>query len=211
MPSAKPAGGLASCNEIATVRIEFEDIDPLIWRVIEAPTSMTLKTLHDAIQQLMGWSDCHLWEFSDGQYRYCPPAALDMDWADKPGQKAESVRLRDICRRKQTVLSYVYDFGDDWRMRVIVTDIRQGDPDTDYPCYLGGERAAPPEDCGGVPGFYDLLEACNDPTHPDHEEMREWLGERDPHHFDALPIKQGLARIAKQQNTARKRLRRKAT
>ena len=60
MPSAKPAEGLASFNEIATVRIEFEDIDPLIWRMIEAPTSMTLKTLHDVIQQLMGWSDCHL-------------------------------------------------------------------------------------------------------------------------------------------------------
>lgn len=134
-----------------------------------------------------------------------------MDWADKPGQKAESVRLRDICRQKQTVLGYAYDFGDDWRMRVIVTDIRQGDPDTDYPRYLGGERAAPPEDCGGVPGFYELLEACNDPKHPDHEEMREWLDGRDLHNFDELPIKYGLARIAKRRNTAQKRLRRKAT
>jgi len=210
MPPAKPAEGLESFNEIATIRVELEDIEPPIWREMEAPTSMTLKALHETIQQLMGWCDYHLWEFSDENYRYIPPVD-DMDWGDKPCRKAGSVRLRDICKDDKTVLTYVYDFGDDWRMNVSVTDIRQGDPDTSYPRYLGGERAAPPEDCGGVPGFYELLDAYGDPEHPDHEEVREWLDERDPHFFDELPIKYALLRIANRRNAARKRLRPKAT
>ena len=52
-PRKKPAEGFDSFNEIATIRIELEDSDPLIWRAIEAPTSMTLKALHETIQQLM--------------------------------------------------------------------------------------------------------------------------------------------------------------
>jgi len=65
MPPAKPAEGFERFNEIATIRVELEDIEPLIWREMEAPTSMTLKALHETIQQLMGWCDYHLWEFSD--------------------------------------------------------------------------------------------------------------------------------------------------
>ena len=210
MSPAKPAEGFASFNEIVTIRIEFEDIKPLIWRMIEAPTSMTLQALHETIQHLMDWHNCHLWEFSDRKYLYCP-STDQMDEGDKPCRKAEWARLRDICKGKKTVLRYVYDFGDDWRMRVIITDIRQGDADTDYPRYLGGERAAPPEDCGGVPGFYELLEAYHDPKHPDHEEIREWLGEYGPDSFDVLPIKYGLSRVARRRNSARKRLRRPAT
>ena len=49
-----------SLNEIATVRIELLDTDPLIWRKVEAPTSITLKVLHDIVQAVMGWFDYHL-------------------------------------------------------------------------------------------------------------------------------------------------------
>jgi len=209
MTKKRSSEGFESFNEIATIRVEMEDIEPLIRREMEAPTSMTLKALHETIQALMGWCDYHLWEFSDAENRYIPPVS-DMDWGDKPCRKAETVRLRDICKEKTTVLSYTYDFGDDWRMRVIITDIRQGDPDSGYPRYLGGERAAPPEDCGGVPGFYELLDAYDDPKHPNHEEVREWLDERDPHFFDELPIKYALSRIANRRNAAAKRLKPKA-
>lgn len=205
-PIKTPAEGFDGFNEIATIRIELEDSDPPIWRAIEAPTSMTLKALHETIQQLMGWFDYHLWEFSDKNHRYVPP--MVEDWGDKPCRKAGSVRLRDICERKKTVLTYVYDFGDDWRMCVVITDIRPGDPDMGYPRYLGGERAAPPEDCGGIPGFYDLLDAYENPDRPDHAEARDYLEDYDPHTVDELPIKYALGRIANRRNAARKRLQR---
>lgn len=205
MPSTIPVEGLESFNEIATIRIVLEDVEPQIWRAFEAPTSMTLKALHQAIQAVMSWADYHLWEFSDADCRYMPPQ-VDMDWGDKPRRNAETVRLRDICQPQKTVLTYTYDFGDDWRMRVSIKDIRQGDPDTGYPRYIGGEHATPPEDCGGIPGFHNLLDAYGDPEHPDHEEVREWLDERDPHFFNELPIKYALSRIANRRNAARKRL-----
>src|SRR5256886_8877177 len=49
-----------SFNEIATVRIELQDTDPVIWRQVEVPTSITLKVLHDIVQAVMGWCDDHL-------------------------------------------------------------------------------------------------------------------------------------------------------
>lgn len=201
----KKSPGFESFNEIATIRIELQDIEPLIWREMEAPTSMTLIALHQAIQGLMRWDDYHLWAFSDADYRYVP-LPEDMCWGDKPCRKAVSVRVRDICKQSETRLTYEYDFGDDWRMTVSITDIRQGDPETGYPFYVGGEHAAPPEDCGGVPGFYEMLEARDNPKHPDHEKVREWLDERDPNFFDQLPIKSALSRIANRRNAARKRL-----
>jgi hypothetical protein len=72
----------ASFNEIATARIELRDSNPLIWRQVELPTSITLKVLHDIVQAAMGWFDYHLWEFTIGAKRYGPP--MDEDWGDKP-------------------------------------------------------------------------------------------------------------------------------
>jgi hypothetical protein len=58
-----------SFDEIATVRIELRYTEPLIWRQVEAPTSITFTMLHDIIQAAMGWCDCHLWEFRIGKQR----------------------------------------------------------------------------------------------------------------------------------------------
>ena len=71
------------------------------------------------------------------------------------------------------------------------------------------ERNAPPEDCGGIPGFYETLDAVADPNHPNHAEAKEWLDDYDPDVFDELPIKYALSRIANQRNAARARLAKK--
>ncbi len=151
-----------SLNEIATLRIELEGTDPVIWRRVEVPTSVTLKVLHDIVQIVMGWLDCHLWEFTVADRRFGLPT--DEDWGTEPRGDAGKVRLRDVLRQPATRIDYIYDFGDSWEHRLTVTDIRPGDPDLSYPRYIAGERNAPPEDCGGVPGFYDMLDAAADPT-----------------------------------------------
>ena len=54
-----------------------------------------------------------------------------------------------------------------------------------YPVCLAGERACPPEDCGGPDGYADLLKIIADPTHEDYEDMMTWLGGHfDPDTFD---------------------------
>ena len=85
-----------SFNEIATVRIELRHTDPLIWRQVEAPTSITLKVLHDIIQAVMGWFDYHLWEFTIGKQRYGVP--MDEDWGAEPRIAADKVRLRNVTQ-----------------------------------------------------------------------------------------------------------------
>jgi hypothetical protein len=82
-------------------------------------------------------------------------------------------------------MRYVYDFGDDWVHRVVVEKVVRADPNVAYPCCIGGRRACPPEDCGGVWGYQEFLAAISDPHHPEHESMLEWAGgEFDPEAFD---------------------------
>jgi hypothetical protein len=195
---------LDSINEIASVRIELVGSEPLIWRQVEVPTSITLKVLHDVIQAVMGWFDSHLWEFTIGKRRYGLPAEDDAWGAEAPAD-ATKVRLREVLKPGKTRIDYLYDFGDGWEHRLIVSQVRAGAPDVGYPRYVGGEQVAPPEDCGGIYGFYDRLEALADPKHPDHVEVVEWLEGYDPHDFDELPIKYALGRIAARRRAAQTR------
>ena len=124
-----PAGNSSAFdnfNEIATVRIELRDSNPVIWRQVEVPTSITLKVLHNVIQAAMGWFDYHLWEFTIGERRYGLP--MDEDWGTEPRIDAAKVRLREVLRPRRTTIDYLYDFGDSWEHRLTVTHIRAGDP-----------------------------------------------------------------------------------
>lgn len=197
-----------SFNEIASIRIELVDSESLIWRQVEVPTSMTLKALHDVVQAVMGWFDYHLWEFTIADKRYGLPA--DEDWGTEPRYEAAKTRLRDVLAPGQAVIGYTYDFGDNWEHRLIVNNVRQGEPDGSYPRYIGGERNGPPEDCGGIPGFSDILDALADPNHPDHEEVVKFSDGYDPEEIDELLIKYALLRIARQRNGYKAQLAKKA-
>jgi hypothetical protein len=134
---------------------------------------------------------------------------MDDDWGTEPCIAAGKVRLRDVLKPRKTIIDYTYDFGDCWEHRLTVTDVRAGQSGVSYPRYIGGERNGPPEDCGGIPGFYELLEAIADPTHPSHADLKAWAGDYDPNTFDALPIKHALGRIANRRNAARGRVAKK--
>lgn len=204
MSRARKSPASDSFNEIATLRIELRRSEPVIWRQVEVPTSITLKVLHDIVQIVMGWFDCHLWEFTIHKRRYSLPMEEDRD--TEPRSDAAKVRLRDVLKPRKTFIDYLYDFGDCWEHRITITDVRLGEPDVSYPRYIAGEHNAPPEDCGGIPGFYATLEALADSQHPDHAEAAEWLDEYDPEMIDELPIKYALGRIAARRNAARARL-----
>jgi hypothetical protein len=58
-----------------------------------------------------------------------------------------------------------------------------------HPVCIAGENACPPEDCGGIYGYYDVLAAVKDPKHPEHKEWLEWLGGKfDPEKFDLAAV-----------------------
>ncbi len=196
-----------SFNQICTIRIQLLDTDPPIWREVEVPTSITLKVLHDIVQITMGWLDYHLWEFTIGKQTYGLP--MDEDWGTTPRIQAIKVRLRDVLKLRKTTIDYMYDFGDSWAHRLTVTSICQGKPGMSYPRYVGGEWNAPPEDCGGIPGYYNMLDALADAERPDHAEVAEYLEDWDPQEIDELPIRIALDRIANRRNPARTRIAKK--
>ena len=168
---------------IATLRIDLSDSDPPIWREIEVPVAITLKQLHAVVQAAMEWEDAHLWEFTLGRERI-------------GSSRAATLTIQDLLRPRVTKLGYIYDMGDYWEHQVTLSKPRAADPDWAYPRYLAGENPAPPEDSGGIPGFYAQIEALVDPNHPDHNHAKEWFGDFDPNRFDDQPVKDRLARIA---------------
>ncbi|MBS7671588.1 plasmid pRiA4b ORF-3 family protein [Croceicoccus sp. 1NDH52] len=193
-----------SFTQIATLRIDLKESDPPIWRQVEVPTSITLKVLHDIVQAAMGWFDYHLWEMMiDGQAYGIP---MDDDWGTPPPKNASRVRLRDVLSPGTTTIAYSYDFGDDWQHTLTLSDVRQGDPAIAYPRFITGERNCPPEDCGGISGFYEMLDARSDPTHEEHADICRWLDDYDPEELDIFPIQVALGRIAAKRNAAAKRI-----
>lgn len=127
-------------------------------------------------------------------------------WGTAPRKVASRTLLRDVFAPGTTRIHYVYDFGNYWEHSLIIRDVRAGDRSTAYPRFIAGERNCPPEDCGGIPGFYEMLEARNDPDHPDHADVSEWLDDFDPDELDVFPINGILGRIAARRNAAAKRI-----
>ncbi|MEI4234482.1 plasmid pRiA4b ORF-3 family protein [Roseovarius sp. D22-M7] len=169
---------------VARIRIELEDTDPLVWRELDVPLSTTLAAMHDIIQVVMDWWDYHLYEFEIAGRIYGVPSSDDEIYERKVYQ-ARALRLGTVLERGVRAFLYVYDFGDNWRHRITVGEVRQGDAGVEYPRFIAGARRAPPEDVGGITGFEEFLEAVSDPEHEDHERMLEWYGKPfDPEDID---------------------------
>ena len=99
----------------------------------------------------------HLIEVGDARYGF------GNNEFDEDEQDGSAVLLGDLGLRQGDRFRYIYDFGDDWQHLVTVEAVRRDVRSTDVPRLIGGERACPPEDCGGVHGYNELLEALAGP------------------------------------------------
>jgi hypothetical protein len=70
---------------------------------------------------------------------------------------------------------YEYDMGDSWRHQVVVEEVRVESGNAAGPLCLGGERACPPEDSGGVHGYYQTLEILRNPRHEEYQDTKAWI------------------------------------
>jgi hypothetical protein len=156
------------------IRIELKRISPQIWRRVLVLEKTTLLRLHEVIQDVFGWWDYHLHEFQIHGRRYGDPENDeygDLDLQDEAEAKLHGLGLREGGR-----FEYVYDFGDNWEHSLWVEEIRTVDKRTRLPSCLGGGRACPPEDVGGVGGYAEFLEAIADSEHPQHDQYLTWVG-----------------------------------
>jgi len=125
---------------------------------------MPLAQLHDALQAAMGWEDGHMHEFTVGQRRIGRPNPEDRLMGMPSVESERTVRLSGILGRVGSKAIYTYDFGDSWEHSLVLEKRLPVDPNTAYPVCTDGQLACPPEDCGGIPGFYDLVNASAIPT-----------------------------------------------
>lgn len=187
-----PAKKSAVPPEIYQIKVTLLGTSPPIWRRLLVPADVTLAQLHDVLQTAMGWDDGHMHEFSIGQRRIGRPDPEDRLMGIPSVENERTVRLSGILGRVGSKAIYTYDFGDSWEHGIVLEKRLPVEQNIMYPVCTDGQLACPPEDCGGIPGFYDLVEALNDPNHERHEEMLDWIGDFDPQAFSADKVNRVL-------------------
>jgi len=179
-----------SPHAIYELEVTLRESTPRIWRRLLAPADTTLHRLHAILQATMLWEDYHLYEFQVGggeegagatRYGIYEPEFLD----EEPVIDARRTRLADIAPATSATLTYVYDFGDNWRHDIVVRGIARPEERRTYPLCIAGARAGPPEDCGGIHAYHDLLALLKRRRSEEYDEMLMWLGgDFDPDGFD---------------------------
>lgn len=197
--SVDPASVGADCF---VLRVALADIRPEIWRRVRVPVDATFRQLHQLLQVVFGWYDTHLHLF-EVDHQAVGPVDGDLGFAASDNVDEAELRLCDAVEPGSEFV-YLYDFGDNWEHRVVVegtedlgasTDIVTGEPMGPF-ALLAGKRAGPPEDCGGWPGYTELLAAMRDKRHPRRAELVDWLPVGyDPDGFDVYTINQAVHRL----------------
>ena len=181
-----PAERTSSGNEIYQIKVTLLRTAPPIWRRLLVPSDITLSGLHELLQLAMGWTDSHLHEFRFRGQCYGP---TDPERGVAEAIDERKVRIKQLLGRVGAKIVYTYDFGDGWEHGIVLEKGLPVDPNMAYPLCTGGANACPPEDCGGIGGFYSLLESLQNPSHPQHEDLLEWVGEDyDPEKFSIEAI-----------------------
>lgn len=165
-------------NVVYQFKITLHDIQPVIWRRIHVPAQYNFWDLHVAIQDAMGWLDYHLHAFRFRPKHKRNPIEIGIpvdEWDGEdviPGWKVPiGEHFIDIGQ----IIQYEYDFGDGWSHEILFEGLLLKTKGAKYPKCIDGERACPPEDCGGVNGYYRLVEILKGPKNSEHEEYVEWL------------------------------------
>lgn len=180
-------------NETISLKITLNKTNPSIWRTVLVPSSVTFFDLHHIIQISMGWKNSHLFEFQVGDYKigYIDPNEAFEDTAD-----AGEVTVDLLLMKPGLTFTYLYDFGDYWQHRVEVEKISVKEEGEVYPVCTEGELACPPEDCGGIHGFYENLAILKNKKHRDHASVKRWSGRGyDPEKFNIEKVNKELPRF----------------
>ncbi len=157
---------------ILTLKITLVGAKPPIWRRVQVPGGISLGQLHDVIQIAMGWTDSHLHQFEQNRIYFGPPDR-DIEWQRRNERR---VRVDEVLSRVGDRIDYEYDFGDSWTHAIVLERIDDASAAPAGAVLLKARGACPPEDCGGIGGFWRFLEILDDPDDPEHAAMLEWYG-----------------------------------
>lgn len=177
------------------IEVSLDHVEPRIWRRFLLREGATFLDLHHAIQDACGWENAHLFAFRRGDRSAVAGVPTDFDLGfGPPDPDAAKVGAAEYLRRHWTV-AYEYDFGDSWEHTVELKAVPTLD-ERFTRRIVDGARAFPPEDCGGLPGYEDVVvvAAGGEAPYRDTDELREWLGDWDPEHFDLAAVRRAFDR-----------------
>jgi hypothetical protein len=174
------------------LKVTLRDSVPLIWRKIVVAADVTLFDLHLILQATMGWHNDHMYEFVIARKKYGYPDNIPFFGT----KAATNVNLYQVVLKPGTKFIYEYDFGDDWKYDIILEDILPDSYPLPHPICLDGQRACPPEDCGGIFSYMTMLPVLADPKHPQYKDLRQWLGTRsNPATFNKSTVNAKLKQV----------------
>jgi hypothetical protein len=162
---------------IYRVRVDLDDARPPIWRRLDLRSDVTLDVLHQVLQAAFSWNDYHPHRFGLGgrpfdpgsQVFLCEYDADNPEIDDDDGPRASQVRLDETLQEPGDTLRYVYDYGDSWELTLQLEQAMSALDDSPTAVLKHGERAAPPEDCGGLTDAEQLAQVLDDPARFDSE------------------------------------------
>lgn len=177
-------------DSVYQLKITLQRTRPSIWRKVLIDPNLQLGALHQIIQTAMGWDNSHLHHFRKDKMFF---SSEKPDFADNLTKSVykryDGVKVSHLLKKEKDKIEYEYDFGDSWIHIITLEKILPYDDTVEYPVCIGGKRQCPPEDCGGLGGFYYMLEVLKDPNHEDYEDFMDWLGEDfDPEFVDIEEI-----------------------
>ncbi len=174
------------------LKITLKGIRPPIWRRVQVTGGMDLSDLDWVVCRVMPWSGFHGHAFTVNGVEY---GEIDPDWGSDWEDETEAI-LGEIISGPGFRFTYEFDFGDRWLHDIRVEKVLPLEAGVQYPVCLAGKRAGPPEDCGGVHGYYGLVAALQDPRHPDHGFWTEWMdGGFDAEAFDLDAVNRELSSL----------------
>lgn len=169
-------------NWLLQFKIELTETNPLVWRKVLVPSNYNFWDLHVAIQDSMGWLDYHLHHFEikgKGKHKESKIGIPDFERFDElpevfPGWE---IPVMNYFNDLGVTAKYLYDYGDSWRHSIKLEGYIVKEKGIKYPTCIDGELACPPEDCGGISGYYELQKTLSNPNDEDYEQMRSWVGD----------------------------------
>ncbi len=184
--------------DIYQIQIALADSSPKIWRRILVQPTLRLSDFHMTIQIVMGWENDHLHQFIKNKTFYTVRLEDDWTWDDLRNVDYKKLKISDLLNKAKEEIEYEYDFGDSWHHEIILEEILPADANEKYPVCTDGQMACPPEDCGGIWGYYGMLEIIGNPEHEEYEEYMQWLGrEFNPEEFDKDSVNKRLKKFIK--------------
>ena len=181
-------------EKVFSLRLTVVGCQPRIWRRLLVRESMWLSRLHDSIQVAFDWFDYQTHAFNLDDLRFGNPVKRD----DLTIEDDRDVSLADLDLEHRAQFRYGYDFGEGWQVEIKVEKVIVAEKGAIYPVCLAGERAGPPEDCGGLEAFHDMLACIKEPGTDLGREWLEWLGpDYDPAACDLLKMNKALKKLVK--------------